>query len=220
MSLCVASRCSVSIDYSTQTLDFSNPKQLWDNTKISQLSISENSKCFYIKTAVSPMYSRLHMIGVNDVESYLGHKCCFSTSRGPVNNKRSSIDGARSDLELLAAAIICGHFLILHRRCHTQLLSEVITGRDDVIKWKHSPRNWPFVWGIHRSPVDSPHKGQWLRALMFSLIRACTDGWVNDRGAGDLRHHRAHYDVTLMVYSLSDETYCCKISPWNRHVWQ
>ena len=32
---------------------------------------------------------------------------------------------------------------------------------DDVIKWKHFRRYWPFVWGIHRSPVNSPHKGQW-----------------------------------------------------------
>ena len=37
----------------------------------------------------------------------------------------------------------------------------------DVIKWKHFPRYWPFVKGIHRSPVDSPHKGQWRGALMF-----------------------------------------------------
>ena len=29
---------------------------------------------------------------------------------------------------------------------------------DDVIKWKHFPRYWPFVSGIHRSPVNSPHK--------------------------------------------------------------
>ena len=41
---------------------------------------------------------------------------------------------------------------------------------DDVIKWKHFPRNWPFVRGIHRSPVNSPHKDQWRGALMFSLI--------------------------------------------------
>ena len=44
--------------------------------------------------------------------------------------------------------------------------------RDDVIKWKHFPRYWPFVRGIHRSPVNSPHKGQWRGALMFSLIYA------------------------------------------------
>ena len=31
---------------------------------------------------------------------------------------------------------------------------------DDVIKWKHFPRYWPFVRGIHRWPVNSPHKGQ------------------------------------------------------------
>ena len=38
---------------------------------------------------------------------------------------------------------------------------------DDVIKWKHFPRYWPFVRGIHRSPVNSPHKGQWCGALML-----------------------------------------------------
>ena len=43
---------------------------------------------------------------------------------------------------------------------------------DDVIKWKHFPRYWHFVLGIHRSPVNSPHKGQWRGALMFSLICA------------------------------------------------
>ena len=64
--------------------------------------------------------------------------------------------------------------------------------RDDVIKWKHFPRYWPFVRGIHRSPVNSPHKGQWRWALMFSLICALTNGWVSNRYIGDLRRHRAH----------------------------
>ena len=58
---------------------------------------------------------------------------------------------------------------------------------DDVIKWKHFPRYWPFVRRIHWPPVNSPHKGQWRRALMFSLICAWTNGWVNNRGSGDLR---------------------------------
>ena len=43
---------------------------------------------------------------------------------------------------------------------------------DDVIKWKHFLHYWPFVLGIHRSPMNSLHKGQWRRALMFSLIYA------------------------------------------------
>ena len=69
---------------------------------------------------------------------------------------------------------------------------------DDVIKWKQFPRNWPFVRGIHRSPVNSPHKGQWRGALMFSLICAWINDWVNNREAGDLRRNRVHYDVIVM----------------------
>ena len=61
-----------------------------------------------------------------------------------------------------------------------------------------APRYWPFVQGIHRSPVNSPHKGQWHGALMFHLICTWINGWVNNREAGDLRRHRAHYDVTIM----------------------
>ena len=71
---------------------------------------------------------------------------------------------------------------------------------DDVIKWKHFPRYWPFVRGIHRSPVNSPHKGQWRGALMFSLICVWINGWVNNRKAGDLRLYRAHYDGSVMVW--------------------
>ena len=69
---------------------------------------------------------------------------------------------------------------------------------DDVIKWKHFPRYWPFVWGVHWSPVNSPHKGQWRGALLFSLICARINVWVNNRETGDLRRHRTHYDVTIM----------------------
>ena len=51
---------------------------------------------------------------------------------------------------------------------------------------------------IHLSPVDSPHKCLWRGALMFSLISALTNGWTNNRDAGDLIRHRAHYDVTVI----------------------
>ena len=76
--------------------------------------------------------------------------------------------------------------------------SEQVTSHDDVIKCKHFSRYWPFVPGTHRSPVNSSHRGQWRGALMLSLICARINGWVNNRKAGDLRRHRAHYDVILM----------------------
>ena len=75
----------------------------------------------------------------------------------------------------------------------------MIENHDDVIKWKHFPRYWPIVWGIHRSPVNSPHKGQWRGALMFSVICAWINGWANNREAGDLRRRRDHYDVIVML---------------------
>ena len=67
---------------------------------------------------------------------------------------------------------------------------------DDVTKWKHFLHYWPFVWGIHWSPVNSPHKGQWRGALMFSQICAWING--NNHEAGDLRRYCAHYDVIVM----------------------
>ena len=79
----------------------------------------------------------------------------------------------------------------------------ILNKHDDVIKWKHFRRCWPFVRGIHRSPANSPHKGQWRGALMFSLICAWMNRWVKNREAGDLRRHRAHYDVTAM--NITDE---------------
>ena len=76
--------------------------------------------------------------------------------------------------------------------------TETKSSHDDVTKWKHFRRYCTFVRGIHRFPVNSPHKGQWRGALMFSLVCNRINGWVNNGEAGDLRRHRAHYDVTVM----------------------
>ena len=52
--------------------------------------------------------------------------------------------------------------------------------------------------------MNSPHKGQWRGALVFSLICVWINGWVNNREAGDLRRYRAHYDVTVMSITFSN----------------
>ena len=67
--------------------------------------------------------------------------------------------------------------------------------------WRHKMKHFPryrllaLCAGIHRSPVNSPHKGQWRGALMFSLICVWINGWVNNREAGVLRRHRPHYPL-------------------------
>ena len=58
--------------------------------------------------------------------------------------------------------------------------------------------------GIHQWAVNSQNKGQWCWALMF-FICAQINSWVNKREAGHLRHHNAHYDVTVKL-SCHDNT--------------
>ena len=53
--------------------------------------------------------------------------------------------------------------------------------------------------------LDIPHKSQWREALMFSLICAWINGWVNNGEAGDSRRHRAHYYVTVMSKEKGDK---------------
>ena len=104
-----------------------------------------------------------------------------------ISGKWSDCHETNTELFDLTLRMLRSHYNDLFRICH-----------DDVIKWKHFPRYWPFMRGIHRSPVNSPHKGQWRGVLMFSLICAWMNGWVNNREAGDLRRHRAHYNATVM----------------------
>ena len=64
--------------------------------------------------------------------------------------------------------------------------------------------------GIHWSPVNSHRKGQWCRALMVSLICAWINDCVNNRNTGDLRRHRAHYDVIVMYIKWQSFVFCIK----------
>ena len=121
--------------------------------------------------------------------------------------------------------------LLLHRVSMVCQLCK----HDDVVKWKHFPRYWPFVRGFHRSQRSclicyyitclwcvscvnmmtssngnifrvtgllwgefTGHKGHWRGALMFSLICVWTNSWAPNGDVGDLRRHRAHYDVIVI----------------------
>ena len=56
-------------------------------------------------------------------------------------------------------------------------------------------RYWPFVRGIHRSSVDSSQKGRNFDVFFDQRLnkRLSKNG-----DTGDLRRHRAHYDVTVI----------------------
>ena len=132
----------------------------------------------------------------------LGHRAAISQQIKPRNfkNRPSGIAGS-SDNKILRFSFpwhIC-LLQLIHAFCYL-VVSYSNEIHDDVIKWKHFPRYWPFVRGIHRSPVNSPHKGQWRGTLMFSLICVWINDWVNNRKTGDLRRYRGHYDVTVIYW--------------------
>ena len=119
-------------------------------------------------------------------------KKLFSRGIGILCKARNILISIREKFCTRYAFLFLGwHYCMRHGETH-------LIYHDDVIKWKHFPRNWPFVRGIHRFPVNSQHKGQWRGALMFTLICARINGWVNNREAGDLRRYRPHYDVIVM----------------------
>ena len=68
--------------------------------------------------------------------------------------------------------------------------------------WRHQLETFSALLalceGNSPAPVNSPHKGQWRGTLMFSLICAWINDWVNNHEAGDLRPHHGHYYVNVM----------------------
>ena len=65
--------------------------------------------------------------------------------------------------------------------------------------WRHQMETFSALLAI------CAVQGQWRRALMFSLVCTRINGWMNNGESGDLRRHRAYYDVTVIhvsVYTL------------------
>ena len=88
---------------------------------------------------------------------------------------------------------------------HTYLLTYGVSMMGAVSWWRHQMETFSALLALCAGnspvPVNSPHKGQWRGTLMFSLICARINDWVNNREAGDLRRHRT-YDVTVMHFYL------------------
>ena len=87
--------------------------------------------------------------------------------------------------------------------------------------WRHQMETFSALLALCAGnspvPVNSPHNGQWRGVLMFSLICAWINGWVNNREAGDLRRYRSHYDVIVMDSTglYPHDAYCARPSATN-----
>ena len=84
-----------------------------------------------------------------------------------------------------------------HATGDLEILSNILTAW-----WRHEMETFSALLALCAGnspvPVNSSHKGQWRGALMFFLICARINDWVNNRDAGDLRRYRGHYDVIVM----------------------
>ena len=84
--------------------------------------------------------------------------------------------------------------------------------------WRHQMETFSALLAFcaRNSPVtgEFPVQGQWRGALVFSLICAWINGWVNNREAGDLRRHRAHYNVIVMTFPRPQDSCLQFHQPW------
>ena len=64
--------------------------------------------------------------------------------------------------------------------------------------WRHQMETFSALLAI--CVGNSPHKSQWGGGLRWCFLWSAPwiNGWVDNREAGDLRRHRAHYDAIVM----------------------
>ena len=104
---------------------------------------------------------------------------------------------------------LCGKLFLLLSAHHWKSLftSQSMGALTSCPWWRHQMETFSALLAIcaRNSPVNPPHKGQWRGTLMFSLV--CV--WINNGEAGDLRCHRSHYDVIVMI-----ESHCLLPNEW------
>ena len=89
--------------------------------------------------------------------------------------------------------------------------------------WRHQMETFSVWLALSAAnlpvPVNSPHKGQWRGALMFSSICVWIHSWANNREAGDLSRHRGHYDVNVMYVIISVDLVVCLLTTLQEILW-
>ena len=80
-------------------------------------------------------------------------------SSTPVDSRCHTTPSAKARSTAALESVVTGHVYMRH----------ISVSHYDVFKWKRFPRYWPFARGIHRSPVDSHHKGPVTRSFGVSF---------------------------------------------------
>ena len=88
--------------------------------------------------------------------------------------------------------------------------------------WRHQMETSTALLALcaGNSPVfgEFPSQRPVTRCFDVSLIYVWTNGWANIRDAGDLRRHRAHYDITVMFYHEQLRLSCLILGRYSRQL--
>ena len=150
---------------------------------------------------------------------------CFDLSRAGINASRESIT-------------LC--WVIVHG--HRSFMYWLVFSLDSVTWWRHQmepfSRHCPFVRRTHRSPVDSPHKGQWqlwcftwcasgqtveqtveMPVIWDTMVLIVMSLWWLNRNTADLIHkgHIPAFEFNLIcgrLYSIDTIDYCWLTVGW------
>ena len=72
-----------------------------------------------------------------------------------------------------------------------------------VTRWRHQMETFSALLAIcaGNSPVTGEFPAQRSVTRSFDVFFTCawTNGWINNQDAGNLRRHRTHYYVTVMI---------------------
>ena len=92
---------------------------------------------------------------------------------------------------------------VFWQHCYIYIYIYIYKYDDDVIKLRHFPLYWPLK-GNSLAIGDFPAQRPLTRSFDVSFDLRLKYGWANNREAGDLRRHCAHYDVTVMIKRLTN----------------
>ena len=121
-----------------------------------------NSNSILCKVNVPPTEENYYPQTSDIIRTLVGNKIddhpdvvgASPVSTAPTTSSFSTKTTARRDEKHLKFVIRCVLYQSLDGNMRTHYF------HDDVIKWKHFPRYWPFVRGIHRSPQNSTSKSR------------------------------------------------------------
>ena len=148
-----------------------------------------------------------------------------SSHKGPVTRKMFAFDDV---LMTVVSMDLTTHILAIHTTRNKAYLIPPYAIRLQYLHtwWRHQMESscalLALCAGNSSVTGEIPPQGQWRGALMFSLICAWINDWVSNGEAGDLRRHRARYDVIVMIWKTAMISYLCcnhQIRIWMERNW-